>query len=145
MEESYCEKERNRLDKLRKFQLPNYYKRIGVISTIVIFALMIAKKFVEEPEWVKPVLTNLLLVSMLIISLSKDKIEDEYIDSLRSQSYRIAFILVVLYTFIQPAINYVVSLILGEETDNGFSYFQALFFMLIVQLMFFYKLKKFNR
>lgn len=144
--ESKCEAERRRLEKLNKFQLPNYYKKIGIISSIVIFSLMIAKKFFDEPSWVKPVLSGLLLVSMLLISLAKEKVEDEYIDSLRSQSYRFAFIIVIVYSLVQPLINYGVGMLFDKtEKLNGFDYFQVLFFMLVVQLLVFYKLKKYNR
>jgi uncharacterized sodium:solute symporter family permease YidK len=88
----------------------------------------------------------MLLIGMLIISLAKDKIEDEYIDSLRSQSYRLAFIMAVVYSLVQPFINYGVGILFdANEKLEGFSYFQVLFFMLIVQLMFFYQLKRFNK
>ena len=79
------------------------------------------------------------------MSLSKDKLEDEFLDSLRSQSYRIAFILVIIYSLIQPIINYTVGIILNQDEEmKAFGYFQILFFMLIVQLMVFWQLKKMN-
>lgn len=144
--ESKCEAERRRLEKFNKFQLPNYYKKIGIISAIVIFSLMIAKGFFDEPSWIKPVLSGLLLIAMLVISLAKDKVEDEYIDSLRSQSYRFAFIIVIIYSLVQPLINYGVGILFDEtEKLNGLGYFQVLFFMLVVQLLVFYKLKRYNR
>jgi len=83
---------------------------------------------------------------MLIISISKDKIEDEFIDSLRSQSYRIAFILTVIYSLVQPFINYGIGMLFDKnETLDSFSYFQVLFFMLVVQLMVFWQLKRMNK
>ncbi|QMU65166.1 MAG: hypothetical protein GKR88_13270 [Flavobacteriaceae bacterium] len=146
MRKSYCEKERNRLEKLHKFQLAHKYKKVGITIAIFAFLLMIAKKFVDEPLWIKPILSNILLLGMLIISVSKEKIEDEYIDSLRSQSYRLAFVFAIIYSLIQPGINYVVTVLLGKETGaNEFSYFQVLFFMLIVQLLFFNQLKRWNK
>ena len=78
-----------------------------------------------------------------MISVSKEKIEDEYIDSLRSQSYRLAFILAIVYALVQPIVNFVVAYVLNQDDDiKSFSYFQVLFFMLIVQLLYFWKLKK---
>ena len=143
--ESMCEKERRRLEKLNKFQLSHSYKKIGIIASITIFSLMIAKKFIDEPDWVKPILSGLLLVSMLLISLAKEKVEDEYIDSLRSQSYRFAFIVVIIYSLVQPLVNYGVGILFDEtETLKGFDYFQVLFFMLVVQILVFYKLKRYN-
>ena len=143
---SICESERRRLEKLNKFQLGNQYKKIGVIIAIGAFVLMIVKKYFEEPGWLKPTLHGVLLIGLLIISLSKEKLEDEFIDSLRAQSYRLAFILVILYALFQPLINYGVA-VLFHQDDNlqGFSYFQVLFFMLIVQLLFFWQLKRMNK
>lgn len=86
------------------------------------------------------------MICFLIISISKEKIEDEYIDSLRAQSYSLAFILSVVYSLIQPLINYSVDVLLNEEPKEfyDFSYFQVLFFMLVVQIMFFSHMKRFN-
>ena len=144
--ESICEKERSRLEKMNKFQLAHKFKKIGWYIVAITFLLMIAKKFVEEPEWVKLVLRNIFVIGLLLVSLSKDKIEDEFIDSLRSQSYRLAFIIGVVYSVVQPQVEYAVDyLIDGDEATMGFSYFQVLIFMLIVQIMFFYQLKRYNR
>ena len=139
---THCKKEDLYINKMNKFQLPHTYKKVGYYFSLFVFALMIIKKFVDEPDWVKPLLSGLLLVGMMIISLSKEKLEDEYIDSLRAQSYRIAFLLVVLYALIQPFINYGVGLLFDpNEQLEGLDYFQLLFYMLLVQLMVFWRLK----
>ena len=140
-----CERERKQLQKMNKFQLHYKFKKIGYFLSLLAFALMIVKKFIDEPTWVKPVLSGILLIGMLIISLAKEKLEDEYIDSLRSQSYRIAFILVIVYSLVQPLVNFGVGLLFDEsEKLQGFDYFQVLFYMLVVQLMVFWQLKRFN-
>jgi uncharacterized membrane protein len=146
VKQSICEKEKSYVEKMNKFQLHHKYKKVGYIISFSAFALMIAKKFVDEPNWVKPVLSGILLVGMLLISLAKEKLEDEYLDSLRSQSYRIAFILVILYALVQPFINFGVGLLFDEtEKLEGLNYFQILFYMLVVQLMVFWQLKRMNR
>ena len=143
---SMCEREKSYIEKMNKFQLKHQYKKVGFIISFTAFGLMIVKKFFDEPDWVKPFLSGVLLVGLLFISLAKEKIEDEFIDSLRSQSYRIAFVLVILYALIQPFINYGVGLLFDEkETLEGLNYFQILFYMLIVQLMVFWQLKKLNK
>lgn len=142
---SICERERTYIEKMNKFQLSHSFKKVGYYIAFGVFTLMILKKFVDEPLWVKPLLRKSLLLGMLIISISKDKIEDEFIESLRAQSYRIAFIMGVVYSLIQPVINYVVGSIIDDnETFNDFSYFEVLFFMLLVQLMVFWQLKRLN-
>lgn len=143
---SICERERNHLEKMNKFQLGNQFKKIGYIVAIGAFVLILGRKFIENSEWIRPILQGILLVGMLIISLSKDKQEDEFIDSLRSQSYRIGFILVIVYALVQPLINYGVGFLFDEnEKLEGFNYFQVLFYMLIVQLMVFWQLKRLNK
>jgi hypothetical protein len=143
---SICERERNQLNKMNKFQLRNQYKRVGYIVALFSFILMIAIKYFEHPDYLKPTLHGLLLIGLLLVSVSKEKIEDEYIESLRSQSYRLAFILAIIYSLVQPLINFGVASLLNQDDKlEGFSYFQVLFFMLIVQLMFFWKLKKYNK
>ncbi|MGJ8745725.1 hypothetical protein [Polaribacter sp.] len=140
-----CERERNQLAKLNKFQLKNQFKRIGFIIAIGTFILMIGRKYIEDSEWIKPILHGILLIGLLLISVSKEKVEDEYIDSLRSQSYRLAFIMAIIYSLVQPVVNYGVALLFHQDDKlQGFNYFQVLFFMLIVQLMFFWKLKRTN-
>jgi hypothetical protein len=139
----FCESERKRLEKMNKFQLPNRFKKIGWVVVLIAFALMIAKKFIDEPSWVKPVLTNLMIVGFLLVSLSKEKIEDELIVKLRGQSYRLAFVFGVLYSLVQPYVEYGVEyLINAEEANISFSYFQVLLFMLVVQIMFFAQFKR---
>ena len=144
--QSMCERERSQLSKMNKFQLGNQYKRIGYVIAIGTFVLMIARKYVEDTEWIRPILHGVLLIGLLIVSLSKEKIEDELIDSLRSQSYRLAFILAIVYSLVQPLVNFGVGTLLNQDDKlQGFNYFQVLFFMLIVQLMFFWKLKRINK
>lgn len=144
--QTICERERKNLEKMNKFQLQKKYKKVGFYVAIGSFILMISLKFFEDPIWLKPFLHGLLLIGLLIMSVSKDKLEDEYIDSLRSQSYRLAFILAIVYSLIQPLVNYGVAFIFNQDDKlEGFDYFQVLFFMLIVQLMFFWKLKGMNK
>ena len=138
-----CERERIQLEKMNKFQLGNPYKKVGFTVTITSFVLIIAIKYINNPVWLKPFLHGILLIGLLLISVSKEKIEDEYIDSLRSKSYRLAFILAIVYALLQPIVNVVVSYVLQQDNEyESFNYFQVLFFMLIVQLLFFWKLKK---
>lgn len=144
--QSICERERTHIEKMNKFQLRNHFKKVGYSIAIGAFILMIGRKFVENSEWVRSILKPILLIGLLIVSFSKEKLEDEFVDSLRSQSYRLAFLLAVVYALVQPLINYGVGFLFDEnETLQLFDYFQVLFFMLIVQLLFFWQLKRLNR
>jgi hypothetical protein len=144
--QSLCERERSHLEKMNKFQLGTKFKKIGYIITIGAFMLMIGRKYIENSEWTREILHGVLLLGLLVISLSKEKLEDEFIDSLRAQSYRIAFILVILYSLVQPLINFGVGYLLNQNEEmESFNYFQVLFYMLIVQLMVFWQLKRLNK
>lgn len=137
------EYDRQLFKRLQHFQLPNRWKKIGLSIAILAFVLMIGKRFVDEPDWVKPLLANILLIGLLIISISKEVVEDEMIASVRARSYGIAFILGVVYAIVQPYINFGVAWLLGSENPNlDMSYFQVLIFMLIVQLLFFRQFKR---
>tara|TARA_B110000091_G_C13395685_1_gene302030 strand:+ start:53 stop:343 length:291 start_codon:yes stop_codon:yes gene_type:complete len=74
------------------------------------------------------------------------KIVDKFIDSLSSQSYRLSFLILILYSLSQPIVNYDLAVLFNQNDElEYFDYFQVLFFMLIVQLMFFWKLKGMNK
>jgi hypothetical protein len=144
--QSLCERERSHLEKMNKFQLSNQFKKVGYIIAIGAFVFMIGRKYIENSEWIRPILHGVLLIGLLLISLAKEKLEDEFIDSLRAQSYRIAFILVIIYSLVQPLINFGVGYLLNQDDKlEGFSYFQVLFYMLIVQLLVFWQLKRLNK
>lgn len=136
--------DKRNLERMRKFQLPNRYKSIGVVVAVIALLAIIGMKFIEdEPSWIKQVLSNGLLVGFLLISVSKEKIEDEMIATIRMQSYSLAFILGVVYSVVQPYITYGVGLLINpKDATTDMSYFQVLIFMLLVQLMFFHVMLK---
>lgn len=140
---NFCEAERSKLQRWGKFQLPNSYKKIGWTIVIGVFLLMIAKRFIDEPTWVKPVLRNVMILGFLMVSISKEKIEDELMTSLRATSYRLAIIIGVLYALIQPYVTYAIESLIDPDNavlDNG--YFQVLLYILLVQIIFFNALKR---
>ena len=52
----------------------------------------------------------------------------------------------ILYSLAQPLVNFGVAFLFNQDKEiKSFDYFQVLFFMLIVQLLFFWKLKRMNR
>ena len=146
----FCKNERKRLDKLNRFQLHNRWKKIGYIFTGIAFALLFTRKLVTDAIWVQFAVFNMIIIGLLVISLSKEKIEDELIYKLRTQSYRLAFIFGVFFTLIQPYVNASVRLfkinVLNydiTQVGSNFSYFQILIFMLIIQIAFFEQFKRY--
>ncbi len=140
--------ERKRFQKLIKFRLPHRFMAIGVAIVIVSIVGMFVRAFAldNEVEWLKQLLQKTLLVGMLIMSMSKDKVEDEMTIALRAQSYAIAFVVGVIYALIMPYVEYGVSNLVhsGGEAFKDLGDFQVLLFMLMIQLMFYHNLKRFR-
>lgn len=137
--------ERTKLESfLDKFQLPNGFKKLGITLFLLSFILLTIIKFTEnEPLWLRPALKQAMLVGLLVISISREKIEDELIQILRSKSYALAFIIGVIYIMLQPLVNQVVNFILGtSEAPDNMGYVQVLLFMLLIQVGFFEVLKR---
>jgi len=137
--------ERTKLESfLDKFQLPNSFKKVGIAIFLLSFVVLTIIKFADnEPLWLRPALKQAMLVGLLMISISREKIEDELIQILRSKSYALAFIIGVIYIMLQPLTNELVNFILGtSEAPDNMGYVQVLLFMLLIQVGFFEVLKR---
>lgn len=137
--------ERTKLEQfVSKVQFPNSYKKFGFAIVILSFIVLIVFKFLDnEPLWINQMLKQAMIIGLLIISLAKEDIEDELIESLRSKSYALAFIIGVGYTMLQPLANYVVNLILvKQKAPPEIGYIQVILFMLLIQVGFFEVLKR---
>jgi hypothetical protein len=146
--EKLVECERNRLLKISNFRLPHQFMSIGLVIVILAILTMFIRAFALEGDtaWLKLLLQKTLLIGMLIMSLSRDKIEDEMTMSLRSQSYAIAFIVGVIYALVMPYVEFGVSNVVhsGGEAYKDLGDFQVLLFMLMIQLMFYHTLKRYR-
>ena len=142
---SIQEYDRKTAQRLINFKLPYYWKKIGLYGFAVLFLGLLATKFFESDlEVLKEILKKASLVFLFVIVISRERIEDERVQNMRSQSFSFSFLAAVLYTILQPLVNYLVFAIVkpekAEVVDLGD--FQILWFMLVVYLMFFYVLKK---
>ena len=140
--------ERKRLLKISNFRLPHHFMTVGLAVALLSVLMMFIRAFVlnGELEWLKLLLQKTLLIGMLIMSLSKDKIEDEMTMGLKSQSYAIAFIVGAIYSLVMPYVEYGVSNVVhsGGEVYKDLGDFQVLLFMLMIQLMFYHTLKRYR-
>jgi hypothetical protein len=121
---------------------------VGIAIVLLSILMMFVRAFAMEGDllWLKLLLQKTVLIGMLIMSLSKDKIEDEMTISLRAQSYAIAFVIGVLYALIMPYVEFGVSNAVhsGGEAFKDLGDFQVLLFMLMIQLMFYHNLKRYR-
>ncbi|WP_339626188.1 hypothetical protein [uncultured Winogradskyella sp.] len=140
--------EQRKFQKLIKFRLPHRFMSIGIAIVLLAIAFMFVRAFAidGETEWLKQLLQKTLLVGMLIMSLSRDKVEDEMTLSLRAQSYAVAFVIGVIYALVMPYVEFGVSNAVhsGGEAFKDLGDFQVLLFMLMIQLMFYHNLKRFR-
>ena len=149
MIKKFCEAEYRRLKKIQNYQylLPNQYKKVGMALLIIsIIALLTRKYFFEDLVLVQQIGKKGMLLALLLITLSKEKMEDELITKLRGQAFAVAFISGVIYTLVQPLINYLVALLIRPENAiyNDLGDFVVLWFMLIMYLTFFYMFKRYR-
>ena len=136
--------ERNSIEKMKKYQLPNYFKKIGIGIAVLSFLGLFVNKYMPNSEIMRIAFRYGMLLGMLIISISKEIIEDEFITKLRMQSYSFAFIISVVYALVFPFINYFVDSVLDGEVplfkENGD--FLILWFLLSIQVFYFEILKR---
>ena len=144
--ETFCEAENRRFEKFKNFGLPHTFKKYGIALVVISILFLFARKLFDIDVTIplKFILKRVVLVGLLMIAISKEKVEDEMIRTIRGQAFSMAFIAGVIYTLVQPLINYVVSLFVEKDneplTDVGD--FQVLWFLLTMYLLFFYMIKK---
>ena len=146
--EKIVECERQRFNKIINFRLPHKFMAIGIAIVVVSIITMFVRAFLMEgdSEWLKLLCQKALLIGMLIMSVSKDKVEDEMTTTLRSQSYAIAFVIGVVYALVMPYVEFGVSNVVnsGGEALKDLGDFQVLLFMLMIQLLFYHNLKRYR-
>ena len=141
---SFLDCERNNLEKMKKYQLPNIYKKIGWGIFILSFiALFIAERDTDF----KMVAKYGMLVGLLMASISKEKIEDELIKTLRMQSYAFAFIAGVFLTITHPLFSYLANLLFDKQQEvfDNMGDWQILWILLSVQVFYFELLKRLHK
>ena len=146
---SRSENEHNKMMKILNFRFPHKYKRIGIISAAVVLAFLIATKFIGlNDPLLKDICRTVMLLLLLLASLSKDKMEDEYTLHLRSQSYTLAFICATAYSIGLPLIAVVLDLLISKiNPDNLINFhevsaFEVMFMLICFQLLFFETAKR---
>ncbi len=140
--------ERNQFQKLINFRLPHVFMTVGIVIVLLSITIMFVRAFVLEGDflWLKHLLQKTMLVGMLIMSLSKDKEEDEMTIVLRAQSYAIAFVIGVIYALVMPYVEFGVSNVMDSngQAFKDLGDFQVLLFMLMIQLLFYHNLKRYR-
>lgn len=144
--------EHSKLSKIINLRFHHSYKKFGLISAVLLFVFLLGYKFYGANDLLlKDICRTVILLFLLIASLSKDVIEDEYIKHIRSQSYAIAFICTLAYSVGIPLIALILDLLITKITGDGsvqfyeVSAFEVMFILVCFQLLFFETMKQFGR
>ena len=144
-ESKFMEGERRRYEKMRRLQLlPNSYKKVGIWLAVLAFLTLMVTKFsgIELGDF-KFIIRSILICGLLLVVISRDQIEDELTLKLRSQAFTMSFIFGVAYTIIRPFIDYSIGIFITNDFDpNGFSSFELILVMLMIQILFYNVSKK---
>lgn len=144
---SIIECETNNLEKLGKYQLPNILKKIGFSIFAAFFVLLLFGKFISPGLEQNFFIKYGLLIALLVVSISKEKIEDELITKLRMQSYAFAFIGGVIFSLVLPFFDYAIDFIFEKQESifNSLGDWSILWFLLSVQVFYFELLKRLHK
>jgi len=144
---SVLECERRSLERMKKYQLPIQFRKIGFAILIISFISLFANRFSINNLELKTVAKYGMLVGLLLTSLSKEKIEDELVRNLRLQSYAFAFIVGVIITLTNPFFSYITDIFIkGEKVSwYGVGDWQILWLLLSIQVFYFEFLKSLHK
>lgn len=136
-----------KINKFTGFQLPNKFKKVGLVLFIISFiGLFLIAIYLENPEYknvCKRIVSTLAVLSLLMISVSREKIEDELIAKIRLQSYHYAVLGTVIFYALMPFINFSVEAINSSIPNiQGSPDVSILVTLLSIQILIFKKLKK---
>ena len=87
--------------------LPNYFKFIGATTFALAFITPIVIGFINQQAWVetesrRQIAQTIMLLGLSAFILSKEKIEDEFINACRLKAFKVAFVSGIIY-FLQDA------------------------------------------
>lgn len=122
--------------------LPVYFKKIGIIVILLSFLPLIFVKTFDielihyQKELCKTLTLNILILGLLFIAWSRDKIEDEMTMSIRLSSMAWTFLWAVLLVVIKPLFDF-----LFYGTSSVFTA-QPLVIMMLFYYLFVYYQKK---
>jgi len=140
------------VDRVLAYRIPHYWKTIGLVGGVSIFIFLLFYKFYgSNTLLVKDVCRTLVLFFLLLASLSREKVEDEYVRHVRSQSYVAAFTCALVYSISIPLIAIILDVLITKITGDGspsfydISGFEVMFTLIGFQLLFFEALKLFGR
>lgn len=118
--------------------LPNYFKKIGLVLmfltglAFIYFVISRPEVVRNDKDLVRLIFLSLLILSLTLIAVARDKMEDELIQMLRLQAMAFAF----LYAVCHPIIAPILSLLLEGSWGQVSSHLLVLNMLVIYLLSF---------
>lgn len=124
--------------------LPNYFKKIAFGFILLFILLAILTKYQILPfdkDIIKAITKTGLLISLLLLALTKDKIEDELTLRIRLRAFTFSFFVGVVNVILEPYMNLLLkgSFLSTKGTD------QLIFSMIFFYFIMFFLLKRSSR
>lgn len=137
----------DKINKITGYQLPNKFKIMGLVVFIVSIILSILLEIYFENNKYQDLFVRIaktgVILGLLMISISKEKIEDELITKIRMQSFNYAVIASVIVYLTMPFLNLaIVASFSSIPKMEGSKDVTVLAFLLTMQIFAFWKLKK---
>lgn len=136
----------NKIGKKEYILFPHYFKKLGVIVIVSTFAIGLILKLMNvefvstNKETFKLFAMSMLIVGLLLIAWSKEKMEDEMSMYIRLNAIAWTFIWTISYVIFQPIAELVVGNVPRNVTGQ-----QIVLIMLIAFIAMFYLLKRRNQ
>lgn len=125
--------------------IPHIFKKIGYVGAGIFFVIShIFGYLLTEYQFLYTPFYSGMLAFMLLIVISKEKVEDEMTVQIRAYSYSSAFLVAVIYAIFQPLLALLVS---HFREIPDFHYYSIgikhlLWFSLLQQILVFRELKR---
>ncbi len=125
--------------------IPHVFKKIGYAGYAIFFVLSFSCTFFfTDYKILEKFFFSIMLFFMLMISVSKEEIEDEMTVQIRAYSYSSAFLVAVLIAIFQPLLVLLVAQFkeVGEVYYDFIKIRSLLWFMLLQQILVFERLRR---
>ena len=136
-----------KIDKYISYKLPHKFKAIGLIISITSWvSLILIEIYFGDDKYFdlfKRIAITIVILGLLIISTSREKIEDELIAKIRMQSYHFAVLGTILLYLIMPFFDFtIVSIFSSMPKIEGSKDVSILGCLLVTQILTFRTLKE---
>lgn len=128
-----------KFDKKEQHTVPNYFKKIGIVLAVMTLVTSICFKYLHlHVGNSSEILRSILYISLLVIIVARDKVEDELTLKLKLRAFAFAFLFGVGIVIVTPFVN----LLFGESFISDSDVHHVVFSMIFMYFIQYYLLKR---